>query len=78
MADGEFSVCMFFPDEQYEYDCRFVDGETAVNRVKTIISSVGGKLGFVKRIIITDGGDCINFEWIHGQGVVYPPPETKT
>ena len=73
MTQGEFSVCMFFPGGEYEYDCRYVDAETAVNRVKALISSVGGRLGFVNRITITDGGDCINLEWIHGQGVIYPP-----
>jgi len=27
----------------------------------------------VKRVIITDGGDCINFEWKKGEGIVFPP-----
>jgi hypothetical protein len=28
-------------------------------------------LGIVERIIITDGDDCVNFEWKRGQGVTF-------
>jgi hypothetical protein len=30
------------------------------------------------RVIITDGGDCVTAEWLHGKGVVFPPPDTLT
>ncbi|MEY9181825.1 hypothetical protein [Bradyrhizobium sp. CB1015] len=34
---------------------------------------VAAKLGVVTRVIITDGGDFINFEWKFGEGVTYTP-----
>ena len=36
-------------------------------------TSVGAQIGTTVRVIITDGGDCIAWEWIRGQGVVFPP-----
>jgi hypothetical protein len=70
---GEFSVCQFFPDGSYEYDVRFVPVEKAVERAVSLIRSVGGRIGTTARVIVTDGGDCIALEWIHGKGIVFPP-----
>ncbi len=70
---GEYSVCQFFENDTHEYVLRFVDAETAVVRAAALAKSVGGRIGTTKRIIITDAGDSIVFEWIHGQGIVYPP-----
>jgi len=75
--ENEFSVCQFFPDESYEYVKRFVGAEEAVQTVKSLINSVGGRLGTTCRIIITDGLDCITLEWIFGKGVVFPPPQPE-
>ena len=36
-------------------------------------NSVAVKMGLVQRVIITDGGDCIAFEWKRGEGIVFPP-----
>lgn len=59
---GEFSVCQFFKDGSSEYVRRFVSAEEAVDAAHHYCNSVGAKLGFTKRVIITDGGDCTNFE----------------
>jgi hypothetical protein len=72
---GEFSVCQFFEDDTYEYVRRHVDAEEAMKAAAHYCSSVGAKLGFTKRVIVTDGGDCIAFEWKAGEGVVFPPPK---
>lgn len=72
---NEFSVCQFFQDETYEYVRRFVSAEEAVTAAKHYCTSVGARLGTTVRVIITDGGDCTNFEWKFGEGVVYPKPE---
>jgi hypothetical protein len=37
--------------------------------------SVAAMVGIVKRVIVTDSGDCIVFEWLYGGGLVYPPIE---
>lgn len=72
---GEFSVCQFFPDESYEYVRRFVSAKEAVEAFGHYITSVGAKLGTTVRVIITDGGDCINMEWQFGKGITFPPKE---
>jgi hypothetical protein len=73
MSEGEFSVCQFFSDGSYEYVRRFVSDEEAVLAAIHYSSSVGAKLGTTQRVIITDGGDCINWEWEFGKGITYPP-----
>jgi hypothetical protein len=72
----EFSVVQFFEDGTYEYVRRFVTAEEAVNAVKHYTSSVAVRTGLVKRVIITDGGDCCCFEWIVGKGITFPPNES--
>jgi hypothetical protein len=73
--DGEFSVAQFFSEDNYEYVRRFVSAEEAVKAARHYITSVAARTGMVKRVIITDGGDCTNFEWIYGKGIVYPTQE---
>jgi hypothetical protein len=68
----EFSVYQFFPDGSYEAIKRFVSAKEAVQTAKFYINNVSAKRGFTKRVIITDGGDCINFEWTYGKGITFP------
>ena len=70
MSEGEFSVCQFFQDGTYEYVCRFVSAEEAVKTARR-----SAQTGLAARVIIIDGGDCINLEWQHGKGIVFPPKE---
>lgn len=72
---GEYSVCQFFRDGGYEYIRRFVSPEEAMQTFRHYTASVAAKLGIVRRVIITDGGDSINMEWKFGKGIVFPPPE---
>lgn len=71
---GEFSVCQFFDDkdEVYEYVRRYVSAEDAVLAFKHYTNCVGAKLGTTKRVILTDGGDSINMEWVFSKGITYP------
>jgi len=70
---GEFSVYQFFADDAgSERVANFIDAESAVKLAARLASSVGARLGTTRRIIITDGGDDIAFEWLYGQGVVFP------
>lgn len=68
----EFSVYWWDEIGEHHSELRFVSAQTALDRAKSIYSGPGSILGFVKRVIITDGGDFICFEWIHGKGVVFP------
>lgn len=73
MSASEFSVYQFFPDGSYECVRSFVSAEEAMRAFKHYISSVGARLGTTQRVIITDGGDCTNFEWKYGEGITFPP-----
>ena len=69
--DREFSVCQFFEDGSYEYVRRHVDAKEAVEAAHHYCNSVAAKLGITTRVIITYGGDCVNFEWQFGKGVTF-------
>ena len=71
---GEFAVWQFFLDGEQELVLNRVSAECAVMQAKRLTESVGGRLGTTCRVIITDGGDYICFEWKHGVGVTFPPP----
>jgi uncharacterized lipoprotein NlpE involved in copper resistance len=75
MSQNEFSVCQFFEDGSYEYVRRYVGAEEAGKAFTHYCTSVGARIGITRRVIITDGGDCVNMEWIFGKGLVYPPKE---
>jgi hypothetical protein len=82
MAEGEFSVVQFFPDLQeendnYEYVLKYVDPQTAVLKARDLIGRPAVKIGIIRRVIITDALDCIAFEWINGEGIVFPPQPEK-
>lgn len=74
---GEFSVCQFFKDGTYEWVRRYVDPLEAVWAAKHYTESVGAQIGTTMRVIITDGGDSVAFEWKHGIGITYPTPEMR-
>ena len=73
MANGEYSVCQFFQDDTHEYVRRYVDEGEAIRALRHYTDNVATRMGVVKRVIITDGGDCVVVEWIHGEGIVWPP-----
>lgn len=70
--EREFSVYQFFPDETYEAVKRFVGPGEAVQCARSLTTSVGGRVGTTRRVIITDGGDFCVFEWKFGEGVTFP------
>ena len=72
---GEFSTCQFFLNGTYEYVRRWVSVEEAAEAFRIHTTSVAAEVGIVTRVIITDGGDCINAEWEYGKGIIYPPQE---
>lgn len=72
---NEFSVTQFFKTGEYEKVREFVSAEEAVNAFRHYTNNVATKIGLVVRVILTDGGDCINMEWQHGKGITFPPPE---
>jgi hypothetical protein len=73
MPNGEFSVCQFFIDGQYEYVRRYVSAEEAMRAFIRYTTNVATMLGVVERVILTDGGDFTTMEWKKGEGITYPP-----
>ncbi len=76
MAQGEFSVCQFFEDGQYEYTRRYVDIQEATDAFAHYTNNVACQMGITKRVIITDGEDCTVAEWKHGEGLFGPAKKT--
>ena len=72
---GEYSVAQFFIDGTNEYVRRFVSAEEAVKAFTHYAKSVGAQMGTTVRVILTDGDDCINWEWQYGKGITYPTAE---
>ena len=68
-----FSVCQFFPDGSYEYVRRHVDALEAVKAFKFYTTNVAARMKITQRVILTDGGDCVNMEWTCTEGCTYPP-----
>ena len=62
-----------YVDKTHEYFERFVSSARAVEAARHCCTSVGAKAGFTSRVIITDGGDAVNFEWKRVEGIVFPP-----
>lgn len=77
MSDGEHSVCQFFVNGDYEYVRRYVQSEEAVAAFAHYTSNVASRVGIVTRVIVTDGGDMINLEWVFGKGIIFPPPNKE-
>ena len=77
-SEEKFNVIQFFLAGSYEYVRRYVGAKEAVLAAKHYTSSVGARLGTTTRVIITDSGDCTNFEWINGRGITYPPQKQNS
>jgi hypothetical protein len=69
----EFSVWQFFATGYYERVREYVNAQEAIKAVEHYTDNIAVKLGIVNRVIITDGGDNICFEWKRGEGVTFPP-----
>ena len=72
---NEFSVYQFFVNGDCECVRHYVSAQEAVQAFRHYTDNVAVKLGLIARVIITDGGDCINFEWQKDKGITFPSPE---
>jgi hypothetical protein len=78
LGEREFSVYQFLTGGIQERVRHFVSAEEAVEAAFHYTSNVASKLGITERVIITDGGDCLVFEWLKGKGIVFPEPVCDT
>lgn len=73
-SSEKFDVWQFIRDGNRERVASFVSLENAVTVASHYAHCSAAILKVIERIIITDSGDCIVFEWVNGLGVIYPPP----
>lgn len=67
-----FNVVQFLADGSHEYVRQNVSAQEAAEAAGHYCTSVGAKLGFCQRVIVTDRDDCCVFEWIRGKGITWP------
>lgn len=74
-----FSAFGFHDDLRYDPIVRWVNLEQAQKTVDRVLLGPAAKIMQViyERVIITDGGDSIVFEWKRGQGVTWPTREQR-
>ena len=71
----EFNVVVFNRDDRSLYILRGVDARKAVETAKQLTDDIQNKRHYVRdvrKVMITDGGDCANFLWEVGKGIIYP------
>jgi len=78
MSGNEFSVYQWFPDGSYERVRSFVSAEEAVSAARFYTTNVASRMGITQRVIITDGGDCVAWEWLKDKGVVFGEKSCET
>jgi hypothetical protein len=78
MGEREFSVYQFLTGGIQERVRQFVTAEEAVTAAHHYTHNVATKMGITQRVIITDGGDCVVFEWLKGKGIVFPEDVCET
>ncbi len=71
---AEYSVWWWDRDGGQHEELRFVPARQAVEAAHRLTRGPAARLGMVQRVIITDGGDCINFEWRDGR-ITFGGPE---
>ena len=67
----EYSVVTYTGEDRYRYLARFIGGRRAIEIAK-LATDIADMTGVV-RVIVTDGGDHIVFEWKVDEGVTFPP-----
>lgn len=70
-----FSVAMYYPNGVYEYIARYVSAQEALIKARSYITRPAALIGVIRRVIVTDGGDCTVFEWQYGKGITFPVTE---
>jgi hypothetical protein len=71
MSEELFSVWWFDPLGNHYRHAQGVDAKTAVETAHSLCTRPGAQIGAIRRVIITDSGDCTNFEWKYGEGVTF-------
>ena len=68
---NQFSVYWWDREGNQHSEMRWVNVKQAVDAANRLANGPGNVIGIVERVIITNGGDDICFEWRLGEGVVF-------
>lgn len=72
MSAGEFSVYQFLDGDVSEQVRDHVSMEEACQAFFHYTRNPAAQIGITRRVIITDGDDFTNMEWLFGEGITYP------
>lgn len=75
MSEREYSVYWFDPDGGSHRERQFVTAGEAMEMAASLAHRPAAKIGIIRRVIVTDGGDLTVFEWRYGEGIVWPTKE---
>jgi hypothetical protein len=70
-----FNVVVFDGEGFSTYVRRESEAKEAVEAHRLVMLALDG--AGIDRVMITDDGDCANFLWERGKGIVYPAREAK-
>jgi hypothetical protein len=71
-GQSEFSVYWQDPDGNWNPELCWIKAEDAVQLAFSLSRRPAAKVGVIREIKITDGGDHCVFHWLFGKGVVFP------
>lgn len=71
----EYSVYWWDQDNHQHTEMQWQFPKRCAEACKRLTQGPAAMLGMVDRVIITDGGDCIVFEWKKGEGITWPTKE---
>lgn len=71
----QYSVYWWDQEGHQHTEMRWKFPKTCADACKRLTTGPAAALGFVERVIITDGGDSIVFEWKKGKGITWPTKE---
>lgn len=67
----KFNVVQFFSDLSNE-EFKGLSAKEATAKAIALATSVGAKIGTTIAVAIVDSGDCTNWHWEHGVGLIFP------
>jgi hypothetical protein len=68
-----YAVYQFFLDGTNEQVGEGLADKAAIERAADFVRRPAATIGIIARVIVTNEGDEIVFEWRHGEGIVFPP-----
>lgn len=72
MSEEVFDVVQYFTNDQHEWVLDAAKLDAAITCAINLSTSVGGKIGTTRRVIVADAEGQIVWEWQYRKGMVWP------